>query len=564
MRTLAFSALALGLGLAVVVQVSACSNSSDDCNATATCGNAAGTAAHAGSAGKSGGGSGGGDGGGETGGKASGGSSNTSGSGGSSNTAGAGGEGGEGNRACTGDVADDAACWTTDEHGVFVSSEHGDDATGDGTKAAPFATIMKGVTSAAGKNVYVCVGATKDYAERVSLDGTTDGTHLYGGFDCETWDYSIARKAYVKSPEPVALRIQSLQTGAYIENLRFLAADGSGDDASSYGAFVTDSKNVKLKRVEITAGAGLKGADGMPGKSQEDAAAAGALQDGAKAVCTGSLADAVGGSWTDPICGSKGGSGGVASQSNGGSGIDGFPTDHVTLLNKVQNGGAGAMDAANGEDGREGQVGDPGGLGAAAFVIGSWIAAGYTPAPGKSGSSGFPGQGGGGGGASKGSGICRAASGGAGGLGGCGGGGGQGGVGGGASIGIFVWNSEPLLDTCFVAAGNGGGGGGGGNGGGGGGGGSGGSGGQGSQGNGIARAGKGGQGGPGGNGGSGSGGTGGPSYAIAFSGTAPSYDLADTTLKKATGGAPGIGGQVLNAKAPDGTKGDAADIFEVK
>ena len=75
MRISAFSALALGLGI-TVVQLSACSNSSEDCNALATCGAAAGTA-HAGSAGKSSGGSD--DGGAANGGTVNGGSSNTSG-----------------------------------------------------------------------------------------------------------------------------------------------------------------------------------------------------------------------------------------------------------------------------------------------------------------------------------------------------------------------------------------------------------------------------------------------------------------------------------------------------
>src|SRR6188768_2908878 len=158
MRILAFSALALGLGFSAV-QLSACSNSSDDCNATATCGATAGTA-HAGSAGKSGGGSG------NDAGASNGGTANVAGSSNTSGTMGVGGEGGSGNQACTGDVADDAACWTTNDLGVFVSSDAADD-TGNGTKEAPFKTITAGIAAAAGKNVYVCVGE-KDYGEKVS------------------------------------------------------------------------------------------------------------------------------------------------------------------------------------------------------------------------------------------------------------------------------------------------------------------------------------------------------------------------------------------------------------
>src|SRR5882724_11901003 len=210
MRIFSFSMLALGFGFAGM-QLSACSSSSDDCVALATCGNAAGTS-HAGSAGKSGGG-------GNDAGGNSGGANNTAGSSssGTNGMSGAGGEGGGGSKACTGDVSDDAACWTSNEFGVFVSSEHGDDAAGDGTKELPFATIHRGIAAAAGKKVYVCLGVTKDtYAEKVSLDATTDGVHIYGGFDCETWEYSITRKSSVVSTETIALRIQSLKQGAYI------------------------------------------------------------------------------------------------------------------------------------------------------------------------------------------------------------------------------------------------------------------------------------------------------------------------------------------------------------
>ncbi|HXK17638.1 MAG TPA: hypothetical protein VNG33_07540, partial [Polyangiaceae bacterium] len=54
MRISSFTVLAFGFGL-VGMQLSACSSSSDDCTALATCGNAAGTS-ESGSAGKSGGG----------------------------------------------------------------------------------------------------------------------------------------------------------------------------------------------------------------------------------------------------------------------------------------------------------------------------------------------------------------------------------------------------------------------------------------------------------------------------------------------------------------------------
>jgi hypothetical protein len=40
--------------------------------------------------------------------------------------------------------------------------------------------------------------------------------------------------------------------------------------------------------------------------------------------------------------------------------------------------------------------------------------------------------------------------------------------------------------------------------------------------------------------------------------------MPDTTLTEGTGGDPGIGGKVLDAKAPDGSAGDSAPEFEIQ
>jgi hypothetical protein len=440
MRISAFSALALVLGISVV-QLSACSNSAEDCNALATCGAAAGTS-QAGSAGKSGGGSG------ASGGDASGGSSSGAGASNTSGTSGSmggGGEGGGGGGTCTGDVSSESACWTN-ELGVFVSSDAGDD-SGAGTKEAPFKTIKKGIEAAAGKHVYVCVG-TNDYKEAtISLKLANDGIRIYGGFECSSWTYATTRSAQVVSESNIALRIDGLKTGAHIENVSFQAADATltGVDASSYGAFVTGSKGVVFTRVTLIAGAGAKGGDGDAGTKGADAAAAGVLQSGNPALCGGTPPSADGGLWAGPTCGSKGGDGGKAVlDSAGGSGFSGIPAQNVTPPNVV-NLGAGATDGTKGKDGTDGSPGDAGTLGAAAADAGTFAMTGFSPASGHDGGAGFPGQGGGGGGASKGSPTCRGASGGAGGMGGCAGEPGKAGEGGGASVGLFSWSSEVSL-----------------------------------------------------------------------------------------------------------------------
>jgi hypothetical protein len=567
MRISSFSVLALGVFGLAGIQLSACSNSSEDCNATATCGNTAGTS-QSGTAGKSSGGGSGADAGSSNGGTpATGGSLNTSGTNGTSGSSmsGAGGEGGSGPKPCTGDVSDDAACWTSNDYGVFVSSESGDDAAGDGTKELPFATIAKGIAAAAAasKNIYICLGAIKDtYAEKVSLDASVDGLKIYGGFDCADWSYSTTRKSSVVSPEVIALRIASLKKGVYIENVRFTAADGNGTDASSYGAFVTDSKGVALKRVELTAGAGLKGKDGDPGTKGENGSAAGTPPVGSDACA----ASPIGGKWAgENVCGSLGGPGGTGAKntSNGPPGGAGSPTEHVSPIQDINNGGLGEADGVADWNGKAGTPGDSGDVASMAAAQGSLTATGYIPADGGPGNAGYTGQGGGGGGASKGKAACAGASGGGGGMGGCGGKPGQGGGGGGASVAAFVWNADVGMAECTLKSATGGAGGAGGKGGGGGSGANGGSGGAEDGANAVKPGGNGGRGGTGGNGGSGSGGTGGPSYALVYFGTQPTYDLADTTLKAGKGGAAGVGGKVLDAKAPDGSVGDAAAEFMV-
>lgn len=571
MRITAFSTLALGFGV-VALQLGACSNSAEDCEATASCSGASGGTAGAGGKSNSGGASGSGA---EAGADGSG--SSSGGNAGMSGTANGGvgangeaGSGGGGPVACTGEVADDPTCWTTDEYGVFVSSDAGDDATGDGTQASPFATITRGIELAtdAGKSVYVCRGE-EIYAEQVIVaDGPTDGVHIYGGFECEGWTHSKTRMVLVEAPTNIALRLKDLKKGVLIENVSFLAAPGSGTQSSSissYGAFITNSKNVLLRRVDVTAGAGADGESGVDQEPGADGTLAGAAQDGQPTACGVNTVEGAPGKWAAATaCFSKGGTGGVGFvDSNGGPGADGIPKTNVTPPNKV-NLGLGSSSGDPGADGEIGASGNPGMLGAAAASLGLFLGGGYIPAPGNDGLVGFPGQGGGGGGASLGHDGCRGASGGAGGMGGCGGAGGTGGKGGGASVGLFSWSSNVTLESCTIASSTGGKGGQGGKGGDGGLGMPGGLAGNGKTGSpSIAKAGRGGDGGPGGNGGSGSGGTGGPSYPIVHQGVVPVYDPLDTTLTPSTGGAAGPGGAVGAEIAEDGAEGDSAEIYAV-
>jgi hypothetical protein len=435
-----------------------------------------------------------------------------------------------------------------------VSSDNGHDDTGDGTQGNPFASITHAIGASSGKNIYVCAGAS-NYNEQILVNATTDGLRIYGGFDCNDWSYKTDRNSSVVSPEPIALRIQGLKKGIYIENVWFQAADGNDKSvagASSYGAYVTGSKGVVFKRVKLMSGVGAKGADQVAAAKGDNGLEAGAAQKGSDGTCSTPQTAPTGGSWGNAASCSTGGDGGPGKKgiANGLPGVAGIPNTHVEA-GDIENGGPGATGIGAGENGKDGKTGLAGNPGGAAGASGTFLVGGFTPAGGNTGIVGWPGQGGGGGGASKGTDACYGASGGAGGMGGCGGHPGIGGGGGGASVGLIAWGSELSLIDCTVVAGAGGAGGKGGDGGAGGLGAAGGAFGKADAGN-VARGGQGGPGGNGGPGGSGSGGSGGPSYAIAWSGTAPTHGD-DTTLTATGGGAKGAGGK----GAPAGSDGPA-------
>lgn len=478
-----------------------------------------------------------------------------------------GGAGGEGTTIpCADDVATDAACWTNNAYAVFVSNVTGDDETGDGTKEAPFATINKGLSAAAGKRLFVCSGATA-YTEALSLEGAED-VSLHGGFVCETWELTRTLRATIQSPTNIGIKIDR-STRVRIESFRIISSDSAdaGYDASAYGAFVTESQDIAFRRVTLVAGEGAAGADGESGAAGANGATPGAAQNGKTANCKATRSQ--GGSWLEEVAcgGTRGGEGGGGTLLDGKNGEQGVPTTRVVPADQF-NGGEGAPDVDQpGEAGSVGSQGQDGPVGVVASSRGAFESQGYVVSNGVEGTNGSPGQGGGGGGAAKSDGTCPGRSGAAGGMGGCGGLAGTGGGGGGASVGLFSLNSTVLLDECELQSSAGGAGGRGGIGGAPGLGGAGGLGAPGSPET-QPKGKPGGDGGPGGNGGrggSGSGGTGGPSYALVFSGAQPDF-TEDTQLVPGQGGVGGLGGQVDGSapRAPSGAAGDSAAVFEVE
>lgn len=460
---------------------------------------------------------------------------------------------------CDGSKSPDVeSCVISDDYGVFVSAA-GDDTTGNGTEAAPYATLTTALSKLdAIRRIYVCA-SEDEYNEPTTLEIPGD-VAIYGGFGCEggAWTYDSANnKATFKPMSPIGAVIKK-RTGVSLMDLTITAGDATSPSGSSFGLMVISSDDVALTRVVIKSGKGAPGRTGANGEAGVAGTPSTAAQDGQPGSCTLAPATLSGGRPIAATCESQGGAGGEAYISGVAIPGQGGPGSPIIL----SNGGAGGTVASNrGEPGTAGKLGADGQLGQPAASIGTFSPTGYVMASGAPGLSGNPGQGGGGGGASFAYTDCVGSSGGAGGMGGCGGGPGMGGVGGGASVALLSWASSVHVNTCTLTAIVGGAGGAGGVGNLGGLGQAGGSGGTASAG--IKSGGRGGDGGPGGDGGSGSGGTGGPSIAIVYDGTEPIRK--DTLLEvPAKGGAAGQGGHFgtdTSRWAPDGSIGLAQAIY---
>lgn len=480
----------------------------------------------------------------------------------SSGTGGGGGDGG----IPPGCIPSESNSIVDDTCGVFVSGATGDDAS-QGTKDKPLKTL--GAALMKGNVIYACAGATPfDEALIVNQDAT-----IYGALDCtKGWAYDASKKTQITaSADMVPLTVSGAATDVTIADIIVTAVDAIADGGSSI-AILVDQAELVMNRVDVLAGNGKRGLDGMtpidPVGPADPNAPAIKGNDGKNAcmdpaVLVGGLAK------ENTLCpamngGPLGGSGGIG-QVNSGSAGDVQPAANVQTALGGQ--GQPSSDPMNmwscavgqGAAGTNGTPGMPG-LGAKDTDLGSISAAGYTGLAGLGGSIGLPGQGGGGGGGAKGKTMCAGASGGGGGVGGCGGHGGTGGQAGGASIGILSVGGTITMMSVSIQVGIGGDGGDGGDGQLGGSGGSGGNSGLGNNtGQGLSNACDGGNGGQGGKGGRGGGGRGGHAIGIAHKGgTAPSLNGA--TFVKGTAGLGGFGDN-SNGNSGDGAAGASVDVL---
>ncbi|MFT3708807.1 MAG: MopE-related protein [Archangium sp.] len=429
-------------------------------------------------------------------------------------------------------------------NGIFVSPMGND--SNNGTMMNPVQTLQTalGLAVTMGKrDIYVAEGS---YNGQLDLSGVS-GINIAGGYNATTWQRALTQTTTVTNGNP-GLKIDG-SNQVLVQVMRFVGVDGNAGSPSAYGAKITESSAIRLESVDIRAGNGLTGG---AGSSPGQAANGNVGNDGRRgcyndprwdpfnnttefAACNTTLiydfcsSAPVGGLGGSSACGASGGAGGSATRynpsgtPNGSPGVQGSPS-----------GGTGGQGVPAGTTpspgsayfGGDGMGGTNGGNGNGAMA-GTFNTNGYVLPTATAGTGGTAGRGGGGGGGGAGgigyvipgyNGLqcyTYGSTGAGGGSAGCGGNGGGAGISGGASIGLFIYNSQVTAQATLIRAGNGGNGGAGGNGGGGGMGAGGGNSDYNSKQGMATRGGGGGRGGNGGSGGHGGGGSGGPSYGVA-------------------------------------------------
>jgi hypothetical protein len=378
--------------------------------------------------------------------------------------------------------------------GVFVSASRGIEGA-DASKNRPVKTLAEAIPIAQKKQLPV-IACAETYKESVAL---VDGVTMYGYFDCSGSKWKRAgERAKIESPTSPAVVADGLTLLARFEGFDIVAPNAAPASAaaSSYGMIVKATKNLTLAEISITAGDGQDGVDGVePSEgntelSPNNTAAGGqasAQRECANALECGFLIGAPGGQFNVPSyieggaggvskCrvgpnGGPGGAGGWAPVSSGGKYKQAISSNDASgrplappVASATAPGGmytkVGVNPGANGTPGNAGAMGANG-----TWTFGS---DGFVPGDGMVGANGLPGQGGGGGAGTTAlwwfaptypnvtpaplspdalpPGVALGASGAGGGVGGCGGIPGTPGKGGGASIGLFVSNSDVVIN----------------------------------------------------------------------------------------------------------------------
>jgi hypothetical protein len=139
---------------------------------------------------------------------------------------------------------------------IFVAPTGSDSA--DGSMEKPVATLGHGIelANAKSKDVYLCKG---DYSE-ATVQLSAKGVRVYGGYDCTAhWVRNSLSQARLVSTSSMAVAIQNVNDSVVFDRVDIQAASATTPSGSSIAVFVSNSKNVALRRGMIQAGDGANG-----------------------------------------------------------------------------------------------------------------------------------------------------------------------------------------------------------------------------------------------------------------------------------------------------------------
>ena len=149
----------------------------------------------------------------------------------------------------------------TEQFGVFVAKDGA--AQNPGTRKSPLASITEAIAKAKAdkKSVFVCEGT---YEETLEI---ANGVSIIGGFDCSGSEWKQTnKKSVLDSASSPAIHADKISTPTRIDGFDVKVPDATTPSGSSIAVIVLDSNALTFANGTITAGAGMKGDDGVEGE----------------------------------------------------------------------------------------------------------------------------------------------------------------------------------------------------------------------------------------------------------------------------------------------------------
>ena len=206
-----------------------------------------------------------------------------------------------------------------DPHGIFVSPK-GDDTSGDGSMAAPYATLGKALDGGEDRRQARVRLRRRRRLHRFHVDRGREPRRggALRGLPLQRLELRLPRSRPAQVPtDPVAMKVTGLVNRLHIEDFDIEASDATTAGDSTIAMWVDSSDKVSLKHVKLVAGTGRRARMGRPARRGRMGLRQAAAQDGEGCLIISRRVDPqLGGAWSGAsACGSLGGAGGTGKRS---------------------------------------------------------------------------------------------------------------------------------------------------------------------------------------------------------------------------------------------------------